>query len=50
LLRLPWLGSYRVLILAAAEVGSLRRTDRKEWKQKVLNEAAKIEPAQKYTW
>ena len=50
LLRLPWLGSYRVLILAAAEVGSLRRTDRKEWKQKVLNEAEKIEPAQKYTW
>jgi len=50
LLRLPWLGSYRVLILAAAEVGSLRKTDRKEWKQKVLKEAAKMEPAQKYTW
>jgi len=50
LLKLPWLGSYRVLILAAADVGSLRKTDRKEWKQKVLNEAAKLEPAQKYTW
>ena len=50
LLRLPWLASYRVLILAAADVGSLRKTDRKEWKQKVLNDAAKLEPAQKYTW
>ena len=50
LLRLPWLGSYRVLILAAADVGSLRKTDRKEWKQKVLNEAQKLEPTQKYTW
>jgi hexosaminidase len=50
LLRLPWLGSYRLLILAAADVGSLRKTDRKEWKQKVLNEAQKLEPAQKYTW
>ena len=50
LLRLPWLGSYRVLILAAADVGSLRKTDRKEWKQKVLNEAQKLEPTRKYTW
>jgi len=50
LLRLPWLGSYRELILAAADVGSLRKMDRKEWKQRVLNEAAKLEPAQKYTW
>jgi len=50
LLRLPWLGSYRELILAAAGVGSLRKMDRKEWKQRVLNEAAKLEPAQKYTW
>jgi len=49
-LRLPWLPSYRVLIQAAADVGSLRKTDRKEWKQKVLDEAAKAEPAQKYTW
>jgi len=50
LLRLPWIASYRVLILAAADIGSLRKTDRKEWKQKVLSEAAKLEPAQKYTW
>jgi hexosaminidase len=50
LLRLPWLPSYRVLIQAAADVGSLRKTDRKDWKQKVLDEAAKAEPAQKYTW
>ena len=50
LLKLPWLGSYRVLILAASDVGSLRKTDRKEWKQKVLDEAVKMEPAQKYTW
>ena len=50
LLKLPWLGSYRALIVAAADVGGLQKTDRKEWKQKVLNEAAKQEPAQKYTW
>jgi hexosaminidase len=50
LLRLPWLRSYRVLILAASDVGSLRKTDREEWKQNVLNEAEKLEPAQKYTW
>ena len=50
LLKLPWLGSYRALILAATEVGALTKTDRKEWKQKILNEAAKQEPAAKYTW
>jgi len=50
LVKLPWLVSYRALILAAAEVGGLRKTDRKEWKQKVLNEAAKQEPPAKYTW
>jgi hypothetical protein len=50
LLRLPWLRSYRALILAASDVVSLRKTDRKEWTQKVLNEAEKLEPAQKYTW
>jgi len=50
LVKLPWLGSYRALILAAAEVGGLRKTDQKEWKQKVLNEAAKQEPPAKYTW
>ena len=50
LLKLPWMRWYRTLILAAAEVGDLQKTDRKEWKQKVLSEAAKQEPAQKYTW
>ncbi len=50
LLKLPWLGSYRALILGAAEVGDLKKMDRKEWKQKVLNEAAKEEPVAKYTW
>ena len=50
LVKLPWLGSYRALILAAADVGSLRKSERKEWKQKVLSEAAKQEPKQKYTW
>jgi len=50
LVKLPWLASYRALILAAAEVGGVRKSDRKEWKQKVLNEAAKQEPPAKYTW
>jgi hexosaminidase len=50
LVRLPWLGSYRALVLAAADVGGLRKMDRNEWKQKVTREAAKDEPAQKYTW
>ena len=50
LVKLPWLESYRALILGAADVGSLRKMDRKEWKQKVLNQAAKQEPKQKYTW
>jgi hypothetical protein len=50
LLRLPWLGSYRALILAATEVGGLQKMDRNEWKQKILTEAAKQEPVQKYTW
>jgi hexosaminidase len=50
LVKLPWLASYRALILAAADVGGLKTTDRKQWKQKILSEAAKQEPAQKYTW
>ena len=50
LLKLPWLGSYRVLILAASDAGSLKNTDRQQWKQKILNEADKQEPKEKYTW
>jgi hexosaminidase len=49
-LKLPWLNSYRVLILAAADVGSLEDTDRQQWKQKIQNEAAKNAPKEKYTW
>jgi hexosaminidase len=50
LLKLPWLGSYRALILAAAEVGDLKSVGAKEWKQKIMDEAARQEPARKYTW
>ena len=50
LLKLPWLNSYRVLILAAADAGGLNSTDRQQWKQKVLDEAASNAPKEKYTW
>jgi hypothetical protein len=50
LLKLPWLNSYRVLILAAADAGSLQNTGRQQWKQKVLDEAARNAPKEKYTW
>src|SRR5271165_2284305 len=50
LLKLPWLSSYRALVLAAADVSSLQKMDRKQWKQRILDEAAKDEPKQKYTW
>ncbi len=49
-LKLPWMSSYRALILAAAAVGELKNADTHEWKQKILDEAAQQEPAQKYTW
>jgi hexosaminidase len=49
-LKLPWLNSYRVLILAAADAGSLQSTDRQQWKQKVLDEAARNALQEKYTW
>jgi len=49
-LKLPWLGSYRALILAAADAGAAKSGNADEWKQKVLNDAAKNEPKQKYTW
>ena len=50
LLKLPWLNSYRVLILAAADAGSVANTDRQQWKQKVIDEAARNAPKEKYTW
>jgi hexosaminidase len=50
LLKLPWMESYRALILAATEVGGLKKMDRKAWKEKMLSEAAKQEPVTKYTW
>jgi len=50
LLKLPWMHSYRVLVLAASSVSQLEKTDRKEWIRKVLEEAAEQEPKQKYTW
>jgi hypothetical protein len=49
-LKLPWLGSYRALILAAANVGKLKSDNPKSWKDQVLHEAASQEPVQKYTW
>jgi len=50
LLKLPWMGSYRALILATKEVGELKNTDTREWKRKIMEEAARQEPAQKFTW
>jgi hypothetical protein len=50
LLKLPWMGWYRVLILAATGVGDLKDISTKEWKQRIVDEAARQEPAQKYTW
>jgi len=50
MLKLPWLRSYRELVLAAARVGEVKSTGAKEWKQKILDEATRQEPAQKYTW
>lgn len=49
-LKLPWMGSYRALILAAAGVGDLKGASPKQWKQQVMDEAARQEPARKYTW
>jgi len=50
LLKLPWLGAYRALVLAAADAGSVSKSDRAQWKQKVLDAAAKDTPKEKYTW
>ena len=50
LLKLPWMGSYRALVLAAANVEGLKNTDAKAWKRQVLEEATREEPVQKYTW
>jgi len=50
LLKLPWLGSYRALVIAAAEASAAQSSNAGEWKQKVIDEAAKDEPKQKYTW
>jgi hexosaminidase len=50
LLKLPWMGSYRALILAAAGVGELKGTNPQEWKKRIVDEAIRQEPAQKYTW
>jgi len=49
-LKLPWMKSYRALVLAAAGVGELKSSSPAEWKKKVLNDAAGQEPAQKFTW
>jgi hexosaminidase len=50
LLKLPFLGSYRALVLAAADASNVPKTDRDAWKQKILDDAAKQEPKPKYTW
>ncbi len=49
-LKLPWMRSYRALILAAAGVGELKGSSPSEWKKKILDDAARQEPAQKFTW
>ncbi len=49
-LKLPWMKSYRALILGAAGVGELKGSNPDEWKKKILGEVAQQEPAQKYTW
>ena len=49
-LKLPWLGSYRALILAAADASAAKSGNPAEWKRTVMTEAAKDEPKQKYTW
>ncbi len=50
LLKLSWLPSYRALILAAADVEGLKTVTPQQWKQQVLEEAARQEPLAKYTW
>ena len=49
-LKLPWLSSYRALVLAASDAAAGHSGNPSEWAQKVLNDAAKDEPKQKYTW
>jgi hexosaminidase len=50
ILKLSWLPSYRVLILAAADVDGLRTMTPQQWKRRVMTEAAQLEPQAKYTW
>jgi len=50
LLKFPWMGSYRALIVAAVRVDRLKSSDISRWKQQVMDEAAAQEPIQKYTW
>ena len=50
ILKLPWMGAYRALILAAANVDGLKTASPQQWKQQVTGEAASQEPEQKYTW
>ncbi len=50
MLKLSWLPSYRALVLAAASVDGLKTGSPQQWKQQVLDETAKQEPAAKYTW
>jgi hexosaminidase len=50
LLKLSWLASYRGLILAASDVDGLKVATPEQWKQQVMQEAARQEPQAKYTW
>ena len=50
LLKLSWLPSYRALILAAADVDGLKAVAPQQWKQQIMQEAARQEPQAKYTW
>ncbi len=50
LLKLSWLPSYRVLILAAGDVEGLKTFTPQQWTQQVVQEAARQESPVKYTW
>jgi hexosaminidase len=50
LLKLSWLPAYRTLVIATAEVDALRTVAPQQWKQQVMQEAARQEPQEKYTW
>ena len=50
LLKFSWLPSYRALILAAANLDTLKSADPQHWRQQVMQQVAQQEPEAKYTW